>query len=99
MKTTSPLAYKVRMTVLLLVAAVCIVVLLAQLLVSAIGPVKTPFFNIALIGLLGMLLTDLVCILHVIIHGKGKLDLWIAIPGGILTVMGLGGFIANALLL
>ncbi len=95
----STLAYKVRMTVLLLIAAVMIVVLLAQLLVSAIGPVKTPFFNISLIGLLGMLLVDLICILHVIIRGHGRLDLWIAIPGEILTVMGLGGFIVNALLL
>jgi len=94
----SPLAYKVRMTIALLAAGLIIVMLLARHLLSAIGPVKTVFFNIGLIGLLGMLLVDIICIGHVILRGKGKIDLWIAIPGAIFSIMGLGGALLNTLL-
>lgn len=95
----SSLTYKIRMTIALLAAGVVNVLLLARLLVSAIGPVKTPFFNIAFIGLVGLLFANAALILRVILAGKRGVPLWITFAAIVFLVMGLGGFLANIALL
>jgi len=91
----SSLTYKIRMIVALLGAGVINVMLLARLLLSAIGPVKTPFFDIAFVGLVGLLFTDAALILRVIIKKERGVPLWITFAATVFLVMGLGGFLAN----
>lgn len=98
MKIPFPLAYKIRMTVALLAAELIIAMLFFRHLLSAIGPVKTPFYDFGLVGLAGLFVTDLVFLVYVLIHGKTPVPRWISFSALLFAVLGLGGALLNEIL-
>ena len=96
MKFLSPNADKTLYVLFMAFWVVVLWAMLSELLVSAIAPVKPPYFTMVFIGLVGLILLCVYLAVHRIIHHGKPLPVWISAVGVLFILMAAIGTFINA---